>query len=488
MPRKSIFVATIGTRDLAFRASNDEWLNLGNDRSPDGDTISEQALVQKEIKLEKCDFRLLTEYLAESWTDYKDRLQPIILGQLLEDERRNLRKIYLVATNQPDHIASEFRSKDTLYAAQIIKLWIEERYQVDPEIIEQGVNGENPADFEQMFRWWKNTWSKIGETLKEGTKVILCLKGGVGQSSEASRVTALSQFGEDTYFYDFIQERERNKRGKPSKYTQPSQGTNYLWERKQKESLALLERWDYAGAKRILLPYWRNSQDDEILKIKDLLEVAIQWNMADFKGFAKALGTAEQSRLKVWWQKAYEAAYLGVIRFGQGNTTEALFHSFRAVEGLIAEWVIERYRPHIKPGNSPALKKTVCQDSQFPEFKKILGAFEGKSEIYLYGTKLDNILQTAVPEINKNYHWHCFFFEARDWRNQIFHRLVKLEKEEVFRAWRTNSHREWEERVLSCLNFLSKQYFSDLTEASLMSQVHQTLKQDIATYEPKKNQ
>lgn len=492
MPR-TILVATIGTRDLAFRVSNGKWLNLGNDRSPDGDTISEQTLVQKELKLERCDFRLLTEYLVESWEDYKDCLQPIILGKLLVDKHRNLGKIYLVATNQSDNIAAEFRSKDTLYAARIIELWIEERYQIATEIIEQGINGENPADFEQMFLWWKNTWREIGRTLPEGTKVILCLKGGIGQSAEASRVTALSRFGEDTYFYDFIQDTELNRRGEPSQYTQPFQGTNYLWERKQKESLALLNRSDYAGVWRILLPYWRNSQDDKILKIRDLLDAAIGWNRADFQGFAQKIDTLEQSRLQSWWQKAYESAYLGVIRFKQGNTIEAFFHSFRAVEGLITEWVIEQYRPHItyirqQSGIvSPALTRTVCQAPQFPELRNFQWIFEPRNEIYLYGTKLDNILTAKFPEINKDPHWNCFFWHTREWRNLIFHRLLKLEKEEVFHAWKTNTQREWEERVLSCLNFLSQQHFSSLAEASLMSRVHQLLEQAIISYEPKVN-
>ena len=122
MPKKkSILVATIGTRDLAFQVSSHEWLNLGNDRSPDGDSISEQALVQMELELQKSDFRFLTEYLRDNWQEYQDQLQPIILGKLLQDSHQQLGKIYLVATDQLDKPETlKFRDKDTIYAAEII--------------------------------------------------------------------------------------------------------------------------------------------------------------------------------------------------------------------------------------------------------------------------------------------------------------------------------------------------------------------------------
>ncbi len=120
--KKSILIATIGTRDLAFRIAENEWRNIGNDRSPDINTRSEQALVQNYLGLDKSSFRLLTEYLLDVWSDYQDSIKPIIIGKLLQDENQNLKKIYLVGTNQPESVAQ--RDKDTLYSAQLIKLWI----------------------------------------------------------------------------------------------------------------------------------------------------------------------------------------------------------------------------------------------------------------------------------------------------------------------------------------------------------------------------
>ncbi len=491
--KKSILVATIGTRDLAFCVSSNEWLNLGNDRAPNGDSISEQALVQMEVKLEKSDFRLLTEYLLENWEYYQEQLQPIILGKLLQDEHKHLKEIYLVATDQAELI--KYRDKDTLYAAQIIKLWIENHYKVPTKVILQGAEGGNPADFEAMFYWWKQTWQHIAASQEEGTPILLCVKGGVGAFSEAGRVTALSRFGEDTLFYDFIKDDEANCQGKPSEYTIPFKGTNYLWDRKQREALALLKRYDYEAMGRTLKSYYRGADASTangqmILRVKILVEAATKWNQGDFKGFVEALGELALTRSRQWWWTGYEAAYLGATRFKQGNTVEALFHTFRAVEGLMCEWaiytfpddVVLRDRPDdISRSMVPLVKKSIARH---PGLQTYLNEFKGESEIPLYGTSLDNLVKQAKPTYTQSREINKFWDVAKLWRNQLFHRLLGLGKDEVFWAWDTSNQKEWESRVLGCLNFLSSLDFTSLSEVSLMFQVHEELKEAITSYQP----
>ncbi len=66
-----------------------------------------------------------------------------------------------------------------------------------------GKNNENPSNFEEMFRWWQQVWK---ENIKPqpNQPILLCLKGGVGQASEASRISGLSFYGNDIKFYEFI--------------------------------------------------------------------------------------------------------------------------------------------------------------------------------------------------------------------------------------------------------------------------------------------
>jgi hypothetical protein len=185
------------------------------------------------------------------------------------------------------------------------------------------------------------------------------------------------------------------------------------------------------------------------------------------------------SILDHWWWLAYESAYLSVVRFDQGHTIEALFHSFRAVEGLISEWAIATFLKDIEQGNgAPRLKQSI--DKQLPGFYDSQSLQGG--EVYLYGTALDNLLLKARPEMNNNADLRKFFDVARKQRNQVFHRLLGLKKEKVFLAWDTGNKERWQSRVLGCLNCIAQQSFNSLEQASLMPQIHKELRQLISTY------
>ena len=493
MPKNtSILVATIGTRDLAFQVSSGEWLNIGNDRAPDPNSISEQALVQVDLGLENFNFRSLTEYLLNHWDEYHERLKPIILGKLIEDSRDRLQKIYLFGTNQLERVRQ--RDKDTLFSAEIIQKWIAAQYAISTSVVLQGAEGENPSDFEEMFRWWKNTWQQIATESQDGVSILLCLKGGVGQSSEASRVTALSRFAEDAQFYDFIQDEEKNRRGLPSEYTKPFAGRNYLWDRKRQEALALLERHDYEAVYRTLKAYYKNEDIEQtdarlMARVKLLLEAAISWNISDFKGFSAILGSQAETRSQQWWWTGYEAAYLSTVRFRQGNTVEALFHSFRAIEGSVSMWAEWRYPEHIDHNNgSPQIKASILD--VFPSYigdkrqENMMVTLKEKGKLGLYSFALYDLLRQSRPEWRKDPHIRSVWDVAAPRRNQLFHRLLGLQKFEVFEAWDTPNEEKWEVRILGCLNFLSEEDFSSLSEASLMSQVHREIKEAIASYQP----
>lgn len=497
--KKAILIATIGTRDLAYQDSSKIWLNVGNDRAED--SKSQMGQVKEDLSteadtpsgLEKYDFRTLTQYFADNFQRYKARLLPIILGKLLQDKCQQIQKIYLVATDQK--ITVRERVRDTCWAAKVIRQWIEENYKISTEVILQGQEGRSPADFEQILPWWKQTWQDIASKTEKDPTILLCLKGGVNQSSIASQITALDYFGESCRFYDFIEDEIANRKGNPSCFTSPIAGTNYLWDRKQKEAIALLERFDYSGVKALLTSNWENAPEDKnLIKICNLLQLAIQWNIGDLQQFKQSLATAVAKkhfqksikRSEEWFWTAYEAAYLSLIRFKQGNIVEALFHSVRAVEGLMSEWAIKQYPDYIKPerGRSPALNKSVCNDARFPELVNFEREFENKQVMYLYGKKLDKLLQYNRPQASAHKDLKVFLKTTRNWRNDLFHTLSRLREEDLYTAWDTKTVTEWEARIVGCLNFLSEQNFTCLRVASLMALVHEELKDAITSYYP----
>lgn len=67
--------------------------------------------------------------------------------------------------------------------------------------------------------------------------------------------------------------------------------------------------------------------------------------------------------------------------------------------------------------------------------------------------------------------------------NNQFHRLLGLTKAEVFDCWNTNNQNDWERILLGCLEFISKERFTSLKDASLISKVHEELKNALQSYQ-----
>ena len=483
----AVLVATIGTRDLMFQVSSGEWYNIGDDQMRDGDIIGEQAEVISELGLGTITYRDLTQYLLDRVELYQERIRPVIIGKLLTEQARHIERVYLVGTNQNPPVQQ--REKDTIYACELLKSWLEHYYpQLAVEVISLGEDGTNPANFEQMFRWWRQTWNnKVA--IQNRQPIWVCLKGGVGQSSEASRVSGLSLYGDRIQFYEFNQNLNANRAGTPSDYSGPFLGINYLWDRKQQEALALLQRYDYEAVKRTLQSAFQNADGtqpngEQMLQVEDLVEAAVQWNQGNFQAFAEVMGERAESRSQEWWWTAYEAAYLAVVRFQQSDTIEAMFHSFRAVEGLMCEWAIQTFANDVVRSEMemPLVRKSIARNRGLQNY---LNEFQGRPKIPLYGANLDRLVQLAKPNYRKNCRDIIAFWDvAKPRRNQLFHRLLGLGKREVFQAWDAQNQREWESRVLGCLNFLSEQNFTSLADASLMSQVHKELWEAIDDYQP----
>ena len=484
----AVLVATIGTRDLMFQVSSGDWYNIGDDQMRDGEIIGEQAEVIADLNLEPINYRNLTKYLLDQVEFYQKRIRPVIIGKLLTEQAPNIEKVYLVGTNQNSSVQQ--REKDTIYACELLKSWLEHYYpQLAVEVISLGEDGTNPANFEQMFRWWRQTWMNRVVDIQNRQPIWVCLKGGVGQSSEASRVSGLSLYGDRIQFYEFNQNLNANRAGTPSDYSGPFLGTNYLWDRKQQEALALLKRYDYEAVKRTLQSAFQNADGtqpngEQMLQVKHLVEAAVQWNQGNFQAFAEVMGERAESRSQEWWWTAYEAAYLAVVRFQQSDTIEAMFHSFRAVEGLMLEWAIQTFPDDVerREMEMPLVRKSIARNRGLRNY---LNEFQGRPEISLYGAKLDKLVQLAKPNYRKNCRDIIAFWDvAKPRRNQLFHRLLGLGKREVFQAWDAQNQREWESRVLGCLNFLSEQNFTSLADASLMFQVHEELREAIDDYQP----
>ncbi|MBE9142335.1 hypothetical protein [Planktothrix mougeotii] len=490
MSQQSILVATIGTRDLSFQITSGKWYNVGDDRIQNGAIIGEQAEVLSDLGFAEKSYRDLTQYLLENIDQYRERVKPIIFGKVFLEQGRTISKVYLIATNQQEGIRE--REKDTIYSAQIIKAWLMDNFKhLNNEkitIIPLGEDGTNPSNFEEMFRWWSRVWRNQIRVKKQ--LVWVCLKGGVGQASEAARVSGLSLYGDRIQFYEFKANAVNNYQGIPSDYTGPFLGTNYLWDRIQQQCLKLLERFDYDEVSDLLEPYFE--QDPENFgSLRNLVQAGIQWNQGNFQDFFRRsesiLNPPQQDQGHSWWWMGYEQAMLGVVRFKQQNTVEAMLHSYRAIEGTIYLWAIQTFPTFVQNREGEYLKISSSITERYPQILK--GKyFQSSDSEELKGWFLEDFIKAVLPSTSNSQDFITFWSSAKKMRNQLSHRLGGLTEDELFKGWKVDlqmdCEKSWKNRILNCLNTLTSQSFTSLEGASLFIRVHHYLINKIKQYEP----
>lgn len=334
------------------------------------------------------------------------------------------------------------------------------------------------------------------ESLKFETEpqtIYVSHQAGTPAISSAVQFSSLAKFGDRVRFLVSSEQ-----------YTKPPEilpSSSYLKGIRKQEAKILLQRYDYSGMRNLLRLTEKTEKNSQEKLFKSLLDAGEQWNFAEFHKFKNKIikiGLIEKNNFP-WWRLGYESAYLALIRLQQGNTVEALFHSFRAMEGMINTWAERHFANHIiKKGDQDyrkqfgsQIKKTIS--SELPEYINSLSeSNRNKLNQYrvigLYGDPLYELFRQARPEWVHNSHVEVVWKTAKGERNTLFHSIEGLQPNDVFEAWDINVSgdwekdiQEWESRLCGCLNFIAKENFESLKDASLMVKVHQELERAIAS-------
>ncbi len=335
--------------------------------------------------------------------------------------------------------------QDTCTLKHLLERYFQDKFNYQPEFSYLTLT---PTNSDKGIDNWNETLALVETTLRQldynpVKTVYISHQAGTPAISSAVQFVSLGRFQKvqflvsNEYFDENYQQQSKSEAIASSNY----------WRGMQiQKAQALLKRFDYSGVKDLFSNLWKNQEEPltpQEQQIINLLNMAIQWNSAKFKTFAQARGKKAQQRLQNWWWTGYEAAYLAVVRLEQDNTVEALFHSFRAVEGLIR-------------------------------------AKAGQTNEPLY-----ELIAKIFPDWKFNADMKIFKDDTTKKRNNLFHQLLGMEEAEVYKAWDTNNNSQWQSRVLGCLNFVSGEKFTSLKKASLMSDVHQELEEAINNYELK---
>ncbi|MBD2327965.1 hypothetical protein [Alkalinema sp. FACHB-956] len=409
--------------------------------------------------------------------------------------------------------------QDTCTLEPILREYFKRRSIENPEFLILDPDPNKPSGLDN----WNDVLERVQEKVKEkfsdfepseDLTVYVSHQAGTPAISSAVQFCSLAKFGDRV---KFLVSNEQDLT-----LTDIVKSSAYLRGIEIQQAKKLLARHDYLGMKEVLKQQIKKANEskdqpkleDEILKhIAYLLDIAIQWNFAKFEDFAtdlikypdQNLVKSSQAHLKnielaqaylnnanlaeaylqnpdqYWWWEAYEAAYLGVIRLKQGNTVEAMFHSFRAVEGLLKKWLATWFEVN---EHSSKVERNL-KNIKLP-IKVRLSNEEDWDKFNTYGKGLYFALE-ALKGIDKDLDIDISIFGSFifDRRNELFHQLGGLQdKDAVFAEWKAPNEsnldeKGWEDRVRNCLNFISDQQFTSIESTSLMSKVHQELKNTI---------
>jgi hypothetical protein len=498
----NIWIVTTGSSDVQFTADDDRWNHLyrkvrsqiktSHKFSPTprpNDDTGEAFLVPARVM-----GMVYEEQLEDNYGDLCFPLLDAFQAKLQGENTPN--RIIVILTDQEQvFTAQEQTERNCPYWQDTCKLRpILERYLKDKfpnAIVEEPIYLKPQSKEEGLDNWDKAltlVTKEISEIkVDEKDNIYVSHQASTPAISSAVQFVSLARFGKQV---QFLVSNEYEK-----KPLDPIKSPKYLKGIKLQEAKALLGRFDYEGLERLfslLVPDWEKPSDSKVKEIHDLLEMAILWNCAEFEKFAKARGGEAKARLEDksnWWWMAYEAAYLAVVRLKQGNVVEALFHSFRALEGLIKEWVLYKYHQQIQYSNPNQPNTPYFHDINLPSnLRQWFNTNKNNhfNNVGLFGKPLFTLLKESHKQRwNQNSDIQVVNGDIIAERNSTFHCLRGLQELDLFQAWDTQNPEDWEARVLGCLNFIAepKPCPTSPEEASLMSQVHKELEKAIAQYE-----
>jgi hypothetical protein len=517
----NIWIITTGSSDVQLKTEKD-WNSLhskvrsqletqkqfSSSKSPDGKRFLYPARVMGIVygdaiknnlnHYEDLDFPLLNNFFS------------ILEGKDGVTDKIIINRVIVLVTNQSEKFkASEKNNpfsafwQDTYTLQPILEEYFKQRSIDNPEFLMLDPDPKKSSGLDN----WNDVLERVQEKFKEkfadfkaipeDTTIYVSHQAGTPAISSAVQFASLAKFGDRVRF---LVSNEYQ-----SEQTDFVESSSYLRGIRIQEAKVLLANYDYSGLMTLLKPYL-NPRKPKEKRVRSLLKAAIQWNFAKFAKFKRLLillNIAEEKNFP-WYWIGYESAYLAVVRHQQGNIIEALFHSFRAAEGLICNWAEEKYKQYIYYDDKGAPQITERIQGILPEYwskmadknqrwitdlqqrnekRQAKGQEPIPTSVGLFSQNLYALFETVRPESKKDPYMKVVLFSAKDERNQQFHRLLGLMQKDLFKAWKAEDANSWKDMVRCSLNFIAKddlpKGFEILEDASFMAQVHRELKREI---------
>lgn len=344
---------------------------------------------------------------------------------------------------------------------------------------------EDPTDLLLAAQEARKGLERVQSILESGDRIEFNASSGTPAMKSSLSVLQAAGYAPDSQVWQ-VRNPDKIKDGQTRVFKTDVQVLRQEFDLKAMSSQ--IEGFNY-GAATITLK--NSTLMDSFRSVGGLLMAGKAWHRGEFDvfyGLAKSyLTDAQKSQGDSWWWMAYEQAYTAMVRLEQGNTSEAMQHSFRAVEGALWEWAIATFPNDVvdRENQYPLLKPTILK-----VFPALRSRYEEQSQrsidVELKGWILRNLVETAIPATVVSDDFGEYWNTARKARNQISHRLGGISEKQVLAAWGEGicTRSDLEKRLLRCLNLLTRKSFRSLVDVSLFAKVHQRVLETIASYQP----
>ncbi len=365
-------------------------------------------------------------------------------------------------------------STDTLIGAEETRDWLaseEGLQQFEVELIPTSAKlSEDPTDLREAAEEARRGLEIVKAQLKGGDRIEFNASSGTPAMKSAFSIVQAAGYAIQGRVWQ-VRDPQRMRPGQERVF---ETDVTVLRQEFDRQKLGqLVEAYNYSGALDLV-------QQSDLLIDENaiaLLKAGKIWNQGQFNAFYEQakfkLDSSQKNQTKTYWWQAYEQGYTAVVRLKQGNSTEAMLHSFRAVEGLLSEWVFEHFPKATRRGEKFDYGQVNISIAQ--EYLSLKKHFKGEDDKKLEPWLNIEIFECVVPEVCNDLDFQAWRRKAKDRRNQLSHYLGGISQDDLCEAWRVKNAEQWEQRLLRCLNLLTEQKFGTFQNAALLPVIHHHL-------------
>ncbi len=182
---KKILIGNIGNRNLKLN----------------GKFITKVFDAEDKISFREQTFSIWQQILKNEFDE--ERLESVIINEVIEKEKQNLEKVYLISSDMPETLRND---QDTIFAGEILSHLFKKQYK-NIEFENYPVR-ESVFKYDDLFRAYRPFLLKL-KNENPDKKIIYCDAGGTSQQKFALKISLEYLFKPDEFSVYYVEQKEK---------------------------------------------------------------------------------------------------------------------------------------------------------------------------------------------------------------------------------------------------------------------------------------